>query len=135
MGHPVHQPAFEQPRVQQNILDLGYFNSIQSLQEEDQTEPRIIDELIAEVKRAFEAQTPEKLGRVWTTLQAVLEQIMSAKGNSIFKLPGEHKQAAARRGRKQSRWRGLAGMGGGSECLKLLSLGAFGAVFGVGGCV
>ncbi|CAN0260747.1 unnamed protein product, partial [Pylaiella littoralis] len=45
-----------------NILDLGFFNSIQSLQ--DRTTPRTVDELIAEVKRAFHAQTPTILGKV-----------------------------------------------------------------------
>ncbi|CAM9100752.1 unnamed protein product, partial [Laminaria digitata] len=79
-----------------NILDLGFFNSIQSLQ--DRTTPRTIDELIAEVNTAFQAQTPEVLGRVWTTLQAVLEQIMLAKGDNTFKLPHKHKLTAQRRG-------------------------------------
>ena len=80
-----------------NILDLGFFNSIQSLQ--DQTEPRNIEELVTEVKRAFNAQKADKLEAVWTTLQAVLEQIMLAKGNNTFKLPHKHKETEARKGR------------------------------------
>ena len=43
-----------------NILDLGFFNSIQSLQ--DRTTPTTIDQLVAEVERAFWAQTPATLG-------------------------------------------------------------------------
>ena len=79
-----------------NILDLGFFNSIQSLQ--DRTTLNTVDELIEEVGRVFAAQDVAVLGRVWTTYQAVLEQIMLAKGDNTFKLPHLHKQTAARRG-------------------------------------
>ncbi|CAB1112923.1 unnamed protein product [Ectocarpus sp. CCAP 1310/34] len=44
-----------------NILDLGFFNSIQSLQ--DRTTPTTVEELVAEVERALWAQKPETLGR------------------------------------------------------------------------
>ena len=79
-----------------NILDLGFFNSIQSLQ--DSTTPRTIDDLIAEVRTAFAAQTSEKLGAVWTTIQSILQEIMLAKGDNNFKLPHLKKAAAAGRG-------------------------------------
>lgn len=79
-----------------NILDLGFFNSIQSLQ--DRTTPSTVDEMIAEVKRAFDAQTPATLGKVWTTLQAVLQEIMLAKGDNTFKLPHLGQDKAARAG-------------------------------------
>ncbi|CAM9196216.1 unnamed protein product [Pylaiella littoralis] len=68
-----------------NILDLGFFNSIQSLQ--DRTTPRTVDELIAEVKRVFHAQTPTILGKVWVSLQAILQEIILAGGDNTFKLP------------------------------------------------
>ncbi|CAN0327201.1 unnamed protein product, partial [Ascophyllum nodosum] len=67
-----------------NILDLGFFNSIQSLQ--DRTTLNTVDELIEEVKRVFTAQESEALGRVWTTYQSVLEKIMLAKGDNDFKM-------------------------------------------------
>ena len=79
-----------------NILDLGFFNSIQSLQ--DRTTLNTVDELIVEVKRVFDEQDSATLGRVWTTYQAVLEQIMLAKGDNTFKLPHLHKETRARRG-------------------------------------
>ena len=79
-----------------NILDLGFFNSIQSLQ--DRTTLLTVDELIEEVGRVFVAQEAVVLGRIWTTYQAVLEQIMLAKGDNTFKLPHLHKQTADRRG-------------------------------------
>ncbi|CAM9858498.1 unnamed protein product, partial [Ascophyllum nodosum] len=68
-----------------NILDLFFFNSIQSLQ--DRTTLRTVDELIEEVRRVFAAQESAALGRVWTTYQAVLQEIMLAKGDNTFKLP------------------------------------------------
>ena len=79
-----------------NILDLFFFNSIQSLQ--DRTTLRTVDELIEEVRRVFAAQESAALGRVWTTYQAVLQEIMLAKGDNTFKLPHLHKQTAERRG-------------------------------------
>ena len=45
-----------------NILDLGFFNSIQSLQ--DRTTLNTVDELVNEVKRAFSAPDPVVLDRV-----------------------------------------------------------------------
>ncbi|CAM9488852.1 unnamed protein product, partial [Ectocarpus sp. 6 AP-2014] len=78
-----------------NILDLGFFNSIQSLQ--DRTTPTTVDQLVTEVERAFWAQKPETLGRVWTTLQSVLQEIMLARGDNTFKLPHLRKQTATRR--------------------------------------
>ena len=45
-----------------NIVDLGIFASIQSLQ--DCTRARTIDDLIGEVETAWEAAEPAKLGKV-----------------------------------------------------------------------
>ncbi|CAN0378396.1 unnamed protein product, partial [Pylaiella littoralis] len=78
-----------------NILDLGFFNSIQSLQ--DRTTPTTIDQLVAEVEWAFWAQTPGTLGSVWTTLQSVLQEVMLARGENTFKIPHLRKATAARR--------------------------------------
>ena len=79
-----------------NILDLGFFNSIQSLQ--DRTTLNTVDELIEEVKRVFDEQEPAALAKVWTTYQAVLERIMLAKGDNTFKLPHLQKATNGRRG-------------------------------------
>ena len=79
-----------------NILDLGFFNPIQSLQ--DRTTLNSMDDIITEVRRVFEQQDPAVLGRVWTTYQAVLQKIMLAKGDNTFKLPHLHKRTAERRG-------------------------------------
>ena len=46
----------------------------------------------------FDEQDSATLGRVWTTYQAVLEQIMLAKGDNTFKLPHLQKATNGRRG-------------------------------------
>ena len=78
----INQPA-NSPDT--NILDLGFFNSIQSLQ--DRTTLSTVDELVTEVRRIFDAQQPAVLGRVWTTYQAVLQEIMLAKGTTPLRFP------------------------------------------------
>ena len=79
-----------------NILDLGFSNSIQALQ--NHTTLNTVDEVIAEVRRVFEQQEPAVLGRVWTTYQSVLQEIMLANGDNTFKLPHLYKQTAERPG-------------------------------------
>ncbi|CAM9791020.1 unnamed protein product, partial [Pylaiella littoralis] len=78
-----------------NILDLGFLNSIHSLQ--NRTTPTKINELVAAVETAFWAQKTQTLDRVWTTLQGVLEEeeIMLARGDNTFKLPHLHNKLTA----------------------------------------
>ncbi|CAN0225098.1 unnamed protein product, partial [Pylaiella littoralis] len=66
------------------VLDLGFFNSIQSLQ--DRTTPTSVD-LVNAVKDAWDRDPPAVLNRVWLSLQAYLEQIMLAGGENDYKLP------------------------------------------------
>lgn len=62
------------------ILDLGFVNAIQYLQ--DRTTPRSIDA----VRAAFADVTWQNL-EVWTTLQTKLQDIMLAKGDNSFNFP------------------------------------------------
>ena len=94
----LNQPA-ESPDT--NILDLRFFNSIQSLQ--NRTPFNTVDKLVVEVKRVFNVQDSDTLGRGWTTYQAVLKRTMLAKGDSTFKSPNPHKQTRARRGASAAR--------------------------------
>ena len=67
-----------------NVLDLGFFNSIQSLQHE--ASPNTIDELIDCVQQAFNKLEVTTLNNVFTTLQTCMESIMlTGGGNSSFK--------------------------------------------------
>ncbi|CAM9167108.1 unnamed protein product, partial [Ectocarpus sp. 12 AP-2014] len=83
----LNQPANS---LDTNILDLGFFASIQSPQE-DKTTPGNIDDLLKVVNDAWEEESPAKLNRVWLSLQACLKENMLAGGDSAYKLPHLHK--------------------------------------------
>ena len=68
-----------------NVLDLGFFNAIQSVQ--DDYSPQAIDDLISCVSNAFEELHPDKLDNVFLTLQQCMEETMLAKGGNNYKLP------------------------------------------------
>ena len=68
-----------------NVLDLGYFNAIQSLQHK--TAPRNIDELISAVYESFEDLHWSKLNNIFLTLQNVMEVCILHDGRNDFKLP------------------------------------------------
>lgn len=68
-----------------NVLDLGFFASIQSLQYKEA--PSTIDELVAAVVKAFNDESVECLDNVFLSLQAVMECIMNSHGGNDFKLP------------------------------------------------
>ncbi|TBU11490.1 DDE-like endonuclease [Hamiltosporidium tvaerminnensis] len=67
-----------------NVLDLGFFNSIQSLQHE--ASPHTIDELINCVQDAFYQLKANTLDNVFTTLEACMESIMLADGGNGYKI-------------------------------------------------
>ncbi|CAM9338776.1 unnamed protein product, partial [Scytosiphon promiscuus] len=89
----INQPA-NSPDT--NILDLGFFNSIQSLQ--DRTTPRNVDEMIDAVKVAWNTQSPKVLNRVWLSLQSCLRETMLAGGNNDYKIPHMNKEKQERAG-------------------------------------
>ncbi|KAK9500810.1 hypothetical protein O3M35_002002 [Rhynocoris fuscipes] len=72
-------------RRDSNVLDLGFFNCIQSLQHE--ASPHTIDELINCVQDAFHQLEANTLDNVSTTLQACMESIMLADGGNCYKIP------------------------------------------------
>jgi hypothetical protein len=79
-----------------NVLDLGFFAAIQSLQQREAA--RTIDELIAAVVKAFDEQSWQSLDNVFLSLQNVLECIMNNGGGNGFKLPHMGKEALRRQG-------------------------------------
>lgn len=68
-----------------NVLDLGFFNSIQSLQH--QTPSRTIDDLIAATENAFEELSEIKLNYVFLTLQQCLKTVIEIGGGNEYKIP------------------------------------------------
>lgn len=68
-----------------NILDLGYFNAIQSLQHRKRAYN--IDTLIQAVINSFQELEVKSLEKCFLTLQGVMEQIMLVKGGNDYDLP------------------------------------------------
>ncbi|KAF0720022.1 Aste57867_630 [Aphanomyces stellatus] len=68
-----------------NILDLGFFNAIQSLQHHKVT--RCIDDLVAAVHEAFGELKCAVLDKAFMTLQKVVEESLKMDGDNVYKLP------------------------------------------------
>ncbi|RHY01445.1 hypothetical protein DYB36_012472 [Aphanomyces astaci] len=73
-----------------NVLDLGFFAAIQTLQYK--TVSRTVDEVIASTMIAFETLESEKLTNVFLALQGVMRLVLEHRGNH-FKLPHLKKDA------------------------------------------
>ncbi|KAK9733580.1 hypothetical protein RND81_04G076300 [Saponaria officinalis] len=91
--HLVFQPP-NSPDL--NINDLGFFRSIQSLQNEKPANN--IEELVEAVENAFLEHVPTKLNDNFLTLQAVMIEIMKVKGHNNFKIPHMRKGVLQRQG-------------------------------------
>ncbi|KAL2929724.1 hypothetical protein RDABS01_035134 [Bienertia sinuspersici] len=75
---PVNSPEL-------NILDLGFFRSIQSKYKKSM--PSNIDKIIEEVGKAFDSLHPKTLSNVWMSLQYCMTEIMKCNGNIDYLLP------------------------------------------------
>jgi hypothetical protein len=78
----INQPA-NSPDL--NVLDLGFFASLQSL-----TYDRIsrnLDDLIRNVENEFQNYDPANLNRVFLTLQACMIEVMKDGGGNRYKIP------------------------------------------------
>ncbi|KAH9108713.1 hypothetical protein AeMF1_016142 [Aphanomyces euteiches] len=76
-----------------NVLDLGFFASIQSLQLKKVS--RTVDEVIQFTLEAFYELSYEKLESVFLTFQAVMRLVLEHDGDNKFALP--HLKTAALR--------------------------------------
>jgi hypothetical protein len=79
-----------------NVLDLGYFNAIQSLQQRKHT--NTIPELVKAVEDSFVELDRHTLNKVFLTHQQVLEQIILCDGGNNYKLPHMGKERLLRQG-------------------------------------
>lgn len=86
---PANSPDF-------NILDLGFFAAIQSLQHRKR--PKTIDHLIQCVQEAFEEQPYENLNAVFLSLHQAMESAMSVDGCNRYKLQHMGKKKLQRQG-------------------------------------
>ena len=84
-----------------NVLDLGFFRSIQSLT--DCRSPTTIEELIHDVEEEFEAYDEEKLNRVFLSLQMCMREVMKIGGGNGYRNPHMNKSRLERQGRLHHR--------------------------------
>lgn len=84
-----------------NVLDLGYFNSIQSLQHEKS--PSNLDSLIAVVEESFRELEPHKLNDIFITLQGCMAQCIGVNGSNNYKIPHVGKRKLERETRINSK--------------------------------
>ncbi|ETV95973.1 hypothetical protein H310_10629 [Aphanomyces invadans] len=77
-----NQPA-QSPDL--NVLDLGFFNLIQSLQQT--LECRSMEELIAAVRCSYLMLSPTKLEKTFLTLRRIILVVIAAKGCNRYKIP------------------------------------------------
>ncbi|XP_042003723.1 uncharacterized protein LOC121752682 [Salvia splendens] len=68
-----------------NILDLGFFRAIQTLQHEKPYNS--VDTLLENVCSSYAELSPQTLNRVFLSLQACLTQIMAFRGGNNYKVP------------------------------------------------
>ena len=62
-----------------NVLDLGFFSTIQSLQYKES--PKNIDDLVNIVVKSFEAFPSKKSNHIFLTLQICMIEIMKSRGS------------------------------------------------------
>ncbi|KAF0694848.1 Aste57867_14312 [Aphanomyces stellatus] len=79
-----------------NILDLGFFAAIQSLQYRKFA--RSIDELIDNVAAAFHEYPSERLNHTFITLQSCMLETIKLFGDNTYKIPHLSKMKLARDG-------------------------------------
>jgi hypothetical protein len=68
-----------------NILDLGFFASLQSLT--FRRAAKSIDELIQNVKNEFEEYNPSSVKKVFLTLQSCMIEVMKMNGGNRYQVP------------------------------------------------
>jgi len=68
-----------------NVLDLGFFRSIQSLT--DRRGLTTIEELIQGVEEEYEGYDVENLNQVFLTLQMSMKEVMKIGGGNKYRNP------------------------------------------------
>ncbi|XP_057443966.1 uncharacterized protein LOC130736137 [Lotus japonicus] len=77
-----------------NVLDLGFFIAIQSLQHKEA--PKNIDQLVSAVLKSFEDFSIIKSNFIFVTLQSCMIEIMKISGSMNYKIPNLNKQMLQR---------------------------------------
>jgi hypothetical protein len=80
-----------------NVLTLGYFNSIQSLQQTKQL--TTVDDLINIVEESYKEIPKVKLNNLFLTLQCCMEEIIIHGGKNNYKITHMNKEKLEQEGR------------------------------------
>ncbi|XP_057453214.1 uncharacterized protein LOC130745087 [Lotus japonicus] len=80
-----------------NVLDLGFFSAIQSLQQKKAT--KTVDELIEVVEDAYENFDCKSSNKIFLTLQTCMVEIMKEKGSNRYKIPHMKKDVLLAQGK------------------------------------
>ncbi|XP_023767508.1 uncharacterized protein LOC111916103 [Lactuca sativa] len=79
-----------------NVLDLGFFRAIQSLQEQEALSTT--DELVNAVQTSFERMQSQQLNNVFLTLQTCMKEIIKVQGGNNYHIPHIGKSRLDRQG-------------------------------------
>ncbi|KAL3519065.1 hypothetical protein ACH5RR_021654 [Cinchona calisaya] len=91
------QLSFQPPNSPDlNVLELGFFRAIQSLQHQEA--PKNIDELVTAIEKSFDEFPVEKLNHVFFTLQMCMTEVMKSNGSNKYKVPHMNKSQLERNG-------------------------------------
>nr|GLL29754.1 uncharacterized protein LOC109190808 isoform X1 [Ipomoea trifida] len=96
-GFDIHLTCQPPNSPDMNVLDLGFFRALQSLQYQEA--PRNVDELVAVTIKAFDEISVDSLSNVFLTLQLCMVEVMKKFGGNNYKLPHINKQRLAREDR------------------------------------
>ncbi|ETV88288.1 hypothetical protein H257_01580, partial [Aphanomyces astaci] len=79
-----------------NVLDLGFFRAIQSLQEKNYS--RNVDDIVAASDEAWKQVEPMTLNANFLTLQCCMHEVIRVAGNNNYKIPHMKKASLALKG-------------------------------------
>ena len=77
-----------------NIMDLGFFRAAQSIQHKYPSSN--IEELMMNVRRAYNEMPLDACKKLWTTAQMVMNEILRCGGDNTYKLPHANKDRIIR---------------------------------------
>ena len=83
-----------------NVLDLSFFNSLQSLHYKKLC--HMYEDLCMNVENAFKEYQHENLSNIWLTLQSIYNEVIKSKGGNNYKLPHTNKKKLLKAGRLPS---------------------------------
>lgn len=79
-----------------NVLGLGFFRAIDSIQHQEA--PTTIEDFILAVENAFQTFPSEELNNVFLTLQSCMIEVMKNSGDNNYRIPHMNKQKLMRNG-------------------------------------